>query len=256
MRHLSKAVLIFTLAFQASAQANQIFNYSDFTSLTGLSLVGSATAASGVVTLTLAATQQAGALWFDTPVAVVDGFDTEFDYTIDQLGTPAADGIAFVIQTQGIGALGNPGADLGYGGIVDSVGVSLRAVYPLLEINSCGPGLPTSPGNCVVSSTSPASLQGSHTVEIRYTPGTLDILIDGVGALSGAIDLSSALTLGPGGSAYVGITGGTGGFVERNSVESWALTTIPEPGTLFLLTGILPLLAMFRVFRKKSVRGL
>ena len=252
MRFLSKAIVTVILALPISAQANQIFNYPDFSSVSGLSLVGTAAAASGVVTLTPSLNDQAGAMWFNTPLTVGEGFVTEFDYTIDQLGSPAADGIAFVIQTQGPSALGGTGADLGFGGIADSVAVSLRAFYPILEMESCGPGLATRPGNCVVASASPASLQGTHNIEIQYVPGTLNVLIDGVATLSGTINLYSALNLGPGGSAYVGITGGTGGLHERNSVDSWSYTSIPEPGTLFSLGVALSLIALAR---KKSVRS-
>lgn len=94
---------------------------------------------------------QAGALWYSNPLQVAIGFETMFTFQItdhsrvctehrDPLfstnlhktcSVRGGDGLAFVIQLDGRGldAVGGPGADMGYGGIVNSLAVEFDTWY-------------------------------------------------------------------------------------------------------------------------------
>src|SRR5208282_307337 len=95
------AIVTAGLSCVASA-AGQVINYPNFSSTAGLSLAGSATISSNTIQLTPATTNQAGAVWYTSPVDVQGSFTTTFSYTIS--GGSPADGFAFVIQNSPSGA--------------------------------------------------------------------------------------------------------------------------------------------------------
>jgi hypothetical protein len=94
-------------------------------------------------------------------------------------------------------------------------------VYGSVEIDSCGPAASLKIGACVIEH-SGQKLEGTHQVQIAYSHGTLFVLFDGARILAEAINLVSALG---DGSAYVGLTGGSGLNSEVTSINSWTLAT-------------------------------
>jgi hypothetical protein len=104
------------LAVSASASA-QSFSYPDFTSTAGLNLLATATNAySPVLRVHDRATgggtggDNRGAAWYASPVEVVNGFDTTFEFNINDFAG-SGDGMAFVIQNdQTAGYVGTGGA--------------------------------------------------------------------------------------------------------------------------------------------------
>ena len=84
-----------------------------------------------------------GAAWYRRPQDVAEGFVTTFRYRITEPSTRCnvlndvhrhcvsrgADGFAFVIQGQGIGALGDGGLGLGYGGIENSLAIEFDTFF-------------------------------------------------------------------------------------------------------------------------------
>jgi len=102
------------------------FSYPNFSSTTGLQLVGSATVVSNAIQLTVASTgAAASAFWYTTPVNVGPGFSTTFTYSISPGG---ADGLAFVIQNDpnGSSAIGSNGYRLAASGIANGVAIAFR----------------------------------------------------------------------------------------------------------------------------------
>lgn len=123
-----RGLLAAALLSCASAQA--AFVLSDFTGGGGLQLNGSAVAAPGLIRLTRARTFQAGSA-FTQSLVTANAFSTLFRFRMSARGGTLSDcqqgvggdGITFVLQGQGPTALGGHGADIGYGGIPNSLGV-------------------------------------------------------------------------------------------------------------------------------------
>jgi uncharacterized repeat protein (TIGR01451 family) len=123
------ALLIVAASLGSSAQEVQCPaspNYPDF-SLNGNCLVfnGSATIPleSSVLQITTNTPgSQTGSAWYGVPQAVQNGFTTTFQFQFTNASTPPADGIAFLIQNAGTGAIGfmGNGGALGYGDADDS----------------------------------------------------------------------------------------------------------------------------------------
>jgi uncharacterized repeat protein (TIGR01451 family) len=114
---------------------------------------------------------QVASAWFVTPQLIVGGFTTTFQFQFSNPSVPPADGIAFVIQNTGTGAIGYTGGNggaLGYGdddantnpsqgeGIPDSLAIEfdsfqnawdpqpVNGVDSHVAIQSCGTGPNTS----------------------------------------------------------------------------------------------------------------
>lgn len=108
------ATLFVTIA-GAKLQGQITFN--NFQSTTGLTLNGNAARSGNVLRLTPSAIGQVGSAWFNNAQPVGQGFTTSFTFQFSQPSFPPADGIAFVIQNQGLNALGGGGGSIGYGAI-------------------------------------------------------------------------------------------------------------------------------------------
>jgi hypothetical protein len=165
----------------------------------------------------------------------IQSFTATFNYFIG--GGSGADGLAFVVQGNGPGALGSGGGGIGYSGMPNSLGALFRTyVYNVVQGDQNGTfGGP---------STS-ATTRGTHDAEVTYDAGTqtFAIALDGVPRVSWTgVDL--AATVGP--NAYFGFTAATGGATDEHRINSYTLSiqsttsSVPEPGTWALLaTGLL-----------------
>jgi Legume lectin domain len=241
------AFCLLTAIVAPSAAYGQL-SYPNFSSTSGLNLVGSATVVSNAIQLTTEGTYAtASAVWRKTPLNVGTGFSTAFSYTIDPAG--GADGIAFVIQNdpRGSSALGGDGGGLGANGIAKGVAIAFRTyIFNDVEIDSCGVRNRRAIfiGDCVVASISvPApGLSGRHTVQINESGGLLKVSLDGSQILSGSVNLATAVG---GNTAYVGITGADGSASETATIHSWSIipgltpgTTPVPPAILLMLLGL------------------
>ena len=117
---LSTGLLAASSFLAGTANGDILFN--DFNSITGLTLVGDAAKIGNRLRVAPAFANQAGAAWFDTRQNVTDPFTTEFRF---DLSTAGADGLVFVIQREGLSAIGGSGEQLGYHGIQNSIAVEL-----------------------------------------------------------------------------------------------------------------------------------
>lgn len=115
------------LASQAGAA---VINYSDFPSVAGLTLNGSAAQVGNVLRVTPANYGQSGSVFSTSTVSLASNasFSTFFQFRFitpgsacDGLGC-GADGLVFVIQTVG-NNVGGAGGGIGYAGINNSVGI-------------------------------------------------------------------------------------------------------------------------------------
>lgn len=231
------------LLLATSARAD--FDFLNFASTAGLSLVGAASSTGGVLRLVPATGDSVGGAWFTTKQSVGSGFETTFQFQLQSAN--GADGCAFVLQNTAASPLGGTGCELGYHGLANSLAIEFDiysnascAVPNVndpgalhLSVHTQGPG-----ANSVAESASIASTTavanfadgGVHTARVRYTGGVLSVFVDNLAqpALSVGVALDSLLSLDVG-RAWVGFTAATGGLAESHDVLSWSFDETPPP---------------------------
>ena len=155
----------------------------------------------------------------------VQAFTSDFTF---QLTQPGADGIMFVVQNQGLRALGDFGQDLGYGGIAASAGVKFD-LYDNAGEGKNSTGFYTGGVRPTTSSidltTSGVDLHSGNVMQanVKYDGKVLTVvLMDTVTKATATqtylVDLPSVVG---GNTAYIGFTGGTGGAAATQDVLTW-----------------------------------
>jgi hypothetical protein len=203
--------------------------------------VGDATVVSpGVLRLTAGAGGEAGAAWRPVKTHVAGGFDTTFVFQVSD-NSDGGDGFAFVIQDDGLFAIGDNGSGLGYGasgstGMARSLAVefdtfSFAGEFPAdhVSVQTHGVGLNSSLdayslGHTVLSSSIKDGLR--HSCRVVYAPGQLTVYFDGRSVLSVTVNLESIngeSILDVNGCARLGFTAGTGGAASTHDILGWAL---------------------------------
>lgn len=282
MNGLTRLVLASATVFALPSQAGIIISYPDFSSTSGLTLVGSATTTSNQLELTPGATGQSGAAYSTTavPLGASDTFSTTFQFQFTNTGgIDPADGITFVLAASPAG-LGTGGGDIGYGGVGNSVAIELdtynngssdgnssnhvaidedghiddgtsqgdQNLVNVYGISSCGFG---ATAGCM-------SNGDIWTATIGYDGTNLSMtLFDTTGEgspftvySSQALNIASLLGTN---TAFVGFTAGTGAGFEQQDILNWQLANTatlpgtPEPSTVGLvIAGIAGIVLMKR----------
>ncbi len=236
---------VLTGALVLAGRARADFDYLNFASTAGLTLVGAASSTGGVLRLVPAAGDSAGGAWFTTKQSVGAGFETTFQFQLQS--TNGADGFAFVLQNTAASPLGGTGCELGYHGLANSLAVefdiysnSSCAVANVndpgalhLSVHTLGPGANSVAESASIASTTAVAnfADGAvHTARVRYTGGVLSVFVDNLSqpALSVAVALDSLLSL-DAGRAWVGFTAATGGLAESHDVLAWSFDETPPP---------------------------
>ena len=248
-RAIALAVLV---ALGAAGSAWGDFNYPDFSSVAGLTLVNSADQSGSVLRLTEAEEGESGAAWYTLSKAyVADGFDTTF--TI-QMSADGADGMAFVIQDDYDMALGAGGSGLGYEGIPRSLAIEFDTfgfdpeTGNHISVQTRGNDFNTYEDNYSLGQTNVSTDLNDgqpHYVYVRYRPGVLLVYLDGQPApvINIELDLQNIdgdNILDGSGDAWVGFTAGTGSVYQTQDVLNWNFdeTSGPLPeGACCTLTG-------------------
>lgn len=207
---------------------------------------------------------QAGSVWYNTLVPIRDSFTAEFAFRVrDIAGFGGADGLAFVIQTQGLAALGDAGAGLGYatnpsfpvrGGITGSLAVEIdlwdnSAGFPdynsdnHISIQTGGHGAnQASQHHALGGGVAPGNMSDGfeHVVRVEYQRGDwMKVYLDNAPtpiATALGLDLGVLLPLDRS-RAFVGFTASTGGpaAAQRHEVTSWSFTGVPTPTTAVVM---------------------
>jgi hypothetical protein len=221
----------------------------DSSTLTGLTLIGDAAQSGGVLRLTSAAADQAGAAWCTKSQYVQYGFETAFQFRIsqtgglnDEQGHKGGDGFAFVIQNSELNALGAGGAGMGYSFIPNALAIEfdtwwnhsgLTGASEVSDPNDNHIGVHRYVLNAdtarelnALARVTPIidmSDANVHSVRIMYNPPTMQIFLDNMAApvLMLDIDLGNMLTLDHG-RAFVGFTAGTALAWENHDVLNWS----------------------------------
>lgn len=226
-----KTAIAFPLVLSAmSPMAAADVTYVNFSSTSGLALVGSAERNGTALRLTRSLPDRSGAAWATSRQNVVAPFTCEFEF--DAFGV--ADGMAFVIQRDAVNALGPSGQDLGYGGIANSIAVEIDTFDNPVNSDPSANHISVHTRGAAANSSNHDSSLGStslvldlndgvaHTMRIEYVPGMLRVMVDdSTPALQVAVDIGATLNLGDG-TAWVGFTAGTGGATQSHEVLSWS----------------------------------
>lgn len=210
-----------------------------FASVAGLTLNGSAiNTDDSRLQLTNGGYNQAGSVFSATAVDIRK-FTSDFTFQLSG-SAPLADGITFTIQAQGPTAVGPSGGGLGYGpdfpggtgGIRNSVAVKFDYYSNAGEgANSTGVYVngasPTIPATDLTASKIVLDSGDTLTAHIVYDGTTLqETITDPVnnGQYVGSTTINIPTTIGAT-SAYVGFTGGTGGYTSSQKILTWEFTS-------------------------------
>ena len=201
--------------------------------------------------------------YYGARVPVTEGFETTFDFQIHEIGGPGGpngergtEGLAFIIQNQGIDARGHLGASLGYAGIRNSMAVEFDVYQSEGEGDTEFFGDPNGNHISVQTNATPGDRYGEtgaevyhsvgyttdetnpdlpelitsgsdqHSARIVYTPGqpgTLSVSIDDEPVLSVAMVLSDYINT-EDGKAYIGFTASTSQTVgwAAHDILNWS----------------------------------
>ncbi|MAG58322.1 MAG: hypothetical protein CMJ83_18705, partial [Planctomycetes bacterium] len=264
-RTIGLFMVVATVATLVPLSPAQI-NYPSFASTAGMVLNGTATQSGNVLELNPATGFAVGTAWFQTQQPVTGGFVTTFAFRMSPAG---ADGMTFIIHNDaaGTGAIAQAGGSLGW---TSEPLVAANTMINLLviELDTWQNGNFGDPDNNHISvhlvPTLPTTVNGAdefysigrvtppftmadgqiHTLCITYTPGTLELFLDGsitptlsipFDFATGAMNLTGTQLAGlnlPNGTAYMGFTGATGGALQTNEVFAWTMGGAGPCGTL------------------------
>lgn len=248
--------MAFSAAVWAGAGSERLtsFAFRDFGSADGLKLVQAARRAGGVLRLTPATPQVAGAAWFHRRQTVSTGFETSFDFRLSAQGGlgRGADGFAFVLQNNGASAVAGRGSAGGFAlgdghgdprvpGIPRSIAVffdtyrNREAGDPsgnYIAICTNGPmgEMRWPPPRLAYTRHLKMKLKDGnvHHVRIFYKPPILSVFVDNAApVLSSTVDLATVAE--KAGTAFVGFTASTGSGYENHDILNWSFTAGPEP---------------------------
>jgi hypothetical protein len=153
------------LGWSAIAQAS--FEYSDFSSTTGLNLLGvAAQTANNALRLTPPAVGCIGGAWDTTKQNIANGFVSLFQFRISECNWTGGDGIAFVIQNNQENSLGGGGEYMGYNGILDSLAIEFDTYQNYSTFNTNDP----SANHISVQSRGSLANSVSHTYSLAVLP--------------------------------------------------------------------------------------
>jgi hypothetical protein len=178
----------------------------------------------GLLQITDGGSMENRSIWFSNKVPV-QAFTTDFNF---QQLNPSGDGMTFTIQNQGATADGAAGGGLGYQGISRSVAVKFDIFSNSGEgtdstgvyTNGAAPTVPaadmTSSGLVLLS----GDLMHAHIVYdgTNLTLTLTDTVTNAVFTQAFPVNIPSIVGAN---TAWVGFTGGTGGFSVTQNVTSW-----------------------------------
>ncbi len=240
--------LLASLILVAPAGAATFFDYPSFASTTGLTLNGSAVAEGGVLRLTPALANKAGSVFATTPIDPQQSWETQFQISMHDFtccDVRPADGLAFVVQSEGLSGGSGLGGSLGYGDIAPSIAVEFDSFHNegdpagnhvailsegnLLNHLACAnEGGPSAPCGAAL----PFSIYGSPVygwVEFDAAAQHMRVYLSQSAAKPASPLLDQAISLAPiGSTAYAGFTAATGAHNSVHDVLSWRFGK-PDP---------------------------
>jgi len=258
MKKTAFGLLASASVFMAVEARATTISFTDFSSTAGLTLNGSAAAVNDgsrdVLRITPAINSQGGSFFSTSTINLASNasFSSKFVFNINNPHFGGADGLVFVVQTQG-NNVGGIGGGIGYQGITPSLGVEFdtwnNGGGDGFNANHVGVNLNGSTSS-VARYNDPGSFEDGNDrfVWVDYNGITQDLEIrlntidlrPGSAVLSYAsLDLQTLLGT-P--NAFVGFTSGTGAANANHDIVSWEfrdsfnpVDDIPGPAPLTLL---------------------
>ncbi len=173
----------------------------------------------GKIILTPDTTWQRGSSWRADPIDLTQSFDKTFTVYLGSKDGTGADGIVFVLQSQGTGALGDDGLGMGYTGISPSIGIEIDTwvnsgdpSYDHMAVNENGSRSHNGAAPVQASASSANVEDGAeHSLRVVWdAPSqTLAAYFDDVQRLTYTRDLVGDIFSGNS-SVFYGLTAGTG----------------------------------------------
>jgi hypothetical protein len=197
------------------------------------SMVLNGNAAINPPTLSLTTTSptfQKASAWFPTAVNI-QKFTTDFTFQLST-GSPTADGFTFAIQGNSTAAIGGSGGNLGYGTIGKSVAVKFD-LYSNSGEGTDSTGLyingpvPSVPATDMTSSG--VDLHSGHVFSVHIVYDGTNLTMTITDTTNTALSFTTSWPVNipgdvGGNTAFVGFTGGTGGYTANQSVLTWTYT--------------------------------
>ncbi|MSR38959.1 MAG: hypothetical protein EXS02_09000 [Planctomycetes bacterium] len=264
MKHPHKALSLLLLCTVIAAASGQNFNYQNFSSTAGLSLLGSTAQANAAMRLTsVGGINQTGLFWHQNRLPVANGFDTTFTFRITTpSATARAEGMAFIVQDDPLGTatIGGSVWAIGYGvngstGIRNSIAVEIDTYQDTsllgdtsnneLTIHTRGVlGNNENEAYSIGRITPAAQLSNGlvHTLRVVYVSGSLDVFVDNAAtpAIHSAYDITAggrylnntnapglALSTGTAIAGFSATTGGSASLSETVEILSWTWASSP-----------------------------
>lgn len=215
---------------------------------------GNAHETSSSILLTYDYQNQAGACWSKQKYDVSKGFTSTFQFRISKCNDngiadgsePGADGIAFVIQNDGVNMYYKAAENIGYDGIKNSIAIEYDTYnnkdtrkdkdgnHIAVQSNGVNPNSSYHAEPIMKGYTSNIPVISSGKIyfsKVIYDSkvSSLSIFLDESGMFNSPvlvikdIDLSTLLKL-DNGKAWVGFTGSTGTAIEEHEILGWTLT--------------------------------
>jgi hypothetical protein len=184
-----------------------------------------------ILRLTAGGYRQSGSAWAKTKIDLSRSFESTFKVYLHH-ADPGADGIAFLVQTDGPRSLGGWGGGLGYRGIKHSVAVEFDTFQntPDPNNNHLAVVLDGNPDVHAAVGTPSIPLYGRpFGARVVYDAATKTLSAYVKAFRSGSpeqlvvqqtIDLATAAG---GSSAWIGFTGGTGTALSKQDIYSWSV---------------------------------
>ncbi len=224
-----------TGSYVIQAPGSSVIFGSGFSVTTGLQLNGSTVATNDTrLQLTNGQQAEAGSVFWAQPIGV-QAFTTDFEF---QLSLAQGDGFTFTIQNTGPTALGGGYGGLGFAGIKKSVAIKFDFYSNAGEGNDStgvftNGATPTVPAVDITPSGIELNSGDSIQAHVTYdgttlTMNLLDLVNQKTFTLSKLINIPSIVG---GNTAYVGFTGGTGGFTSSQKILTWTYTAQSVAGT-------------------------
>jgi hypothetical protein len=251
---LLAGLLIVGAAVMVTARAD-ITGFNNGVNFTLNSPDGGGSISGGTATLTNNQSFEATSVYYDTPQSISGGFQASFTYqaTGGSNGFGLADGMTFVLQNEGLNAVGGSGSGLGYSGIAPSAAVALDIWSPFI-----GTAYATNGNIGSFTSTSPVNLDSTDPIAVLLSyNGTTNVLTETLTDTTTSATFSTSYTsdlasvLGAG-TAYVGFTGGTGAGSSTQTVSNFTFGSIPEPTSLTLWASSVLMMAAYGCWARQS----
>ena len=203
--------------------AAALINYPNgFANTGGLQLNGSAGISGSRLRLTDGQGGETGSA-FVTAKVRVGGFVSDFQF---RMTDPNADGFTFCLQGVGATALGQPGGELGFGGLGGPSAAVKFDLYDNAGEGTNGTGLFLNGANPYTPATdlSPVNLHSGDVIAVHVTYDGKTLAVKETDTVTGAtatqtyaVNLPGLLGL----TAYAGFTGATGGLSVTTDVLNW-----------------------------------